>query len=40
MAVVPDAIHRFLVDPLQSRWRLGARFGRRQMLVAGREVDR
>jgi SAM-dependent methyltransferase len=40
MAVVPDVVHRFLVEPLQSRWRLGERFGRRQMLVAGREADR
>lgn len=39
MAVVPDGIHRFLVEPLQSRWRLGERIARRQMLVAGREDD-
>jgi SAM-dependent methyltransferase len=39
MAQVPDVVHRVAMAPLQRAWWLGARFGRRQMIVAGREPE-
>ncbi|MBI1796593.1 MAG: methyltransferase [Candidatus Eisenbacteria bacterium] len=35
MAQVPDPLYALAMAPLQRAWRLGARFARRQMLVAG-----
>jgi SAM-dependent methyltransferase len=37
MARLPEPLFRVFMRPLQAHWRLGTRFGRRQMLVAARD---
>jgi hypothetical protein len=39
MAALPDALYAGLLRPLQTRWTLGRRIARRQLIVATRDRE-